>query len=207
MKVEGLLLQRVHRVEDSNNHRLFEILSQGVRAEFLLGTWVCKWNLRRDSTFEVFKGRRNSKESHKRQVQEGEHWFISQKSLRSESGGQNSPRRTREITWTIESRRSVRRLRLSDFQNSEISGGVTTIGWEASGVVDLALKIFYFEFRSLEWQVLLESLHRKLPVCEIVPTIRSMEAHIRWSSLKWNIGISVFLGSTYWESWRQGVGT
>jgi hypothetical protein len=32
VKVEGLLLQRVHRAKDSNKQRLFEILLQGVRA-------------------------------------------------------------------------------------------------------------------------------------------------------------------------------
>jgi hypothetical protein len=37
VKVEGLLFQRVHIVEDSNNQRLFEDLLQGVRARIHLG--------------------------------------------------------------------------------------------------------------------------------------------------------------------------
>jgi hypothetical protein len=36
LKGEGLLLQRVHRVEESNNQELFERLLQGVRAGVLL---------------------------------------------------------------------------------------------------------------------------------------------------------------------------
>jgi hypothetical protein len=53
---------------------------------------------------------------------------FGQRFLKRESYGQNSLRRTYEITWTIGSHRSVRRLRLSAFQHFERSGGVTTVG-------------------------------------------------------------------------------
>jgi hypothetical protein len=102
VKVEGLLLQRVHRVEDSNNQRLFESFPQGVRAgsfwklEFasessggITPLKCSKGDGDRNHLIEVKFRRENTRVS------------LARESLRSESGGQNSPWRTREVARTV----------------------------------------------------------------------------------------------------------
>jgi hypothetical protein len=60
--------------------------------------------------------------SRKSQVWEGEHRFVSQKSLRSELGGQNSPWRTQKIVRAIGSCIVARWLEVSEPINRGFEG-------------------------------------------------------------------------------------
>ena len=143
-KVEGLLLQRVHRVKDSNNQRLFESLSQGERAGILLESWVYKWNLKRVRTCELFQRETKVELFHRNQVQEGRMpsrlakipWEV-------ESDGWISSGGSAKIPWTIGSLRTVKRLILSVFSTPLSSRGIVTARSRLMWVVDLACELAY----------------------------------------------------------------